>query len=115
VPTQMRITDSGTTLPFSPTILSPSSIATGGANAEPYQSMLVKVQSVAVTVQNPDAPSDFDEFKVTGGLRIDDEIFTALDNTYSVGATFSSIAGPLTFAHSDSKIVPRSAADLVAP
>ena len=73
-------------------------------------------QNVLVTNVNPEAPLDFDEFVVTGGLWIDDELYTALDNTYPLNATFTSITGVLTFrAPGANKLEPRSAADVVAP
>jgi hypothetical protein len=112
----VTVTDPGTTLPFAPIdIASPATIATGGAQAEGYESMLVKIGSVAVTVMNPDGAQDFDEFAVTGNLRIDDLIYPALDNTYAVGTTFTSITGIHGFSFSNFKLNPRSAADVVTP
>jgi hypothetical protein len=94
------------------TIPDPSTIATGGEDANRYLSMLVRVNGVSVVTQNPDAPSDFDEFSVTGNLRIDDYAFDAMDNTYTVGTNFTSITGLLHFSFDNSKILPRSATDL---
>jgi hypothetical protein len=88
-------------------------IATGGTLAEGYESMLVRIEAVQVIDSNPDAPSDFDEFVVTGGLRIDDLLYPALDNGYPLNTTFVSIDGILGFSSSDFKLLPRSEADLV--
>ncbi len=109
----VTITDPGTTLPFAPiAITDPATIATTGAQAEGYESMLLGISNVSVTVLNPDAPQDFDEFSVTGNLRIDDEIYDALDNTYPVGTNFSSIVGIGTYSFSNYKLLPRGAADI---
>jgi cytosine/adenosine deaminase-related metal-dependent hydrolase len=109
----VTITDAGTTLPFAPiAIANPSTIATGGAQAEGYESMLVSITNVTVTVMNPDAPQDFDEFAVTGNLRIDDLLHTALDNTYAVGTPFAKIVGVHGFAFANYKLSPRNAADI---
>lgn len=112
----VTIVDTSTTLPFGPiAIPSPATIATGGAQAEGYESMLLAVNGVAVLVMNPDAPSDFDEFTVTGNLRIDDQLYVALDNVYPVGTTFSNITGILGYSFNNFKLLPRSAADLTTP
>ena len=71
------------------------------------------VLGVSVASVNPDAPQDFDEFGVTGGLRIDDLLYSALDNTFSMGASFTSITGVLSFSFSNTKLMPRAAGDLV--
>ena len=93
--------------------VSAADIATGGSQAALYNGMLVKITNVVVTTANPDAPTDFDEFSVTGNLRIDDYAYEVLDNTYTVGATFQSITGVVMFGFANSKLCPRSAADIV--
>ncbi len=109
----ITVTNPGTTLPFGPIAISnPADIATGGSMAEGYESMLLSVSGVKVTIMNPDSPKDFDEFTVTGNLRIDDEIYDAMDNTYAVGTPFSKITGVLTYSFKDFKLLPRSAAEL---
>ena len=109
----ITVTNPGTTLPFGPIAISnPADIATGGSMAEGYESMLLSVSNVKVTVMNPDAPQDFDEFAVTGNLRIDDEIYEAMDNTYAVDTPFSKITGVLTYSFKEFKLLPRSAAEL---
>lgn len=107
------VTDSGTTLPFSPLVVAnPADLATGGALADGYQSMLVEVDNVKVTVLNPDAPSDYDEFAVTGNLRVDDQLYPPLNNAYPVGTAFTKIIGVSSFAFANNKIEPRTATDL---
>jgi len=110
----ITVTDSSTTLPFGPVaITNPADIATGGTQAEGYESMLVSVSAVKVTNMNPDSPKDFDELAVTGNLRVDDELDPSIDNTYPVGTSFSKITGILTFSFSNHKLAPRSAAELI--
>lgn len=113
----ISITDNGTAVPFEPRVVPAADIATGGRLAAELEGMLVRVEDVAVTSANPDAPMNFDEFAVTGGLRVDDYI---LDNgtnnmmpAYPVGTRFRSITGVLYFSFGNMKIVPRSAADIV--
>jgi len=108
------IVDSGTTLPYSPIAVADSTeIATGGTHSEHYESMLVQVTGVSVTNTNPDNPDDYDEFEVTGGLRVDDQIYDALDNTYTLGTTFTSLTGILGYSFSNTKLMPRDATDIV--
>jgi hypothetical protein len=89
-------------------------VGTGGADAERYESMLVEVSGVSVTDTNPDAPSDFDEFEVDGCLRVDDFLCAScwLDQPAN-GTNYSSITGPLYYSFSNTKLVPRDAADLL--
>jgi hypothetical protein len=107
------VLDAGTTLPFEPIlVMNPGDIATGGTRTESYESMLVKVDNVSVVVVNPDAPDDYDEFAVTGNLRIDDTLFPALDNTLAQGAPLGTVTGILGYAYSNSKLWPRTSADI---
>jgi hypothetical protein len=115
---QVQILDNGTMLPFGPILLDPASIATGQANAEPYESMLLHTGPVEITVLNSDAPMDFDEFTVTGMLRIDDTITDAalnmgLNNTCPVGTQFDDITGVLGWSFDNTKLQPRVKADIV--
>lgn len=80
--------------------------------------MLVRVGPVAITVQNPDAPMDFDEFSVTGGLRVDDQLSdgvkdAGLNNACAVGIKFGDIIGIVGFGFANSKLLPRNKADVV--
>jgi hypothetical protein len=107
----VAIIDTGSPLPFAPLLVDPASIATGGPQAEPYEAMLLQVDDVVITVQNADG-MDFDEFVVTGGLRINDTNYLALDNMCPVGSVFASIVGTLDFSFANTKLEPRSAADI---
>jgi cytosine/adenosine deaminase-related metal-dependent hydrolase len=95
-----------------PAVVAAADIATGGGLAEEYEGVLVRVSGVSVTVVNPDAPMDFDETELTGGLRIDDGAYSALDNTFTLGQSFASITGVHSYGFSNFKLLPRSAADL---
>lgn len=115
----ITIEDSGTALPFDPVvIMNPGDLATGGTLAESYESMLVKIGNVAVTVVNADAGGDYDEFVVTGGLRIDDQCTDAiqnmgLNNECPIGSTFTSITGVLGYTFDNFKLTPRNKSDVV--
>lgn len=116
----VTITDAGTTLPFEPINFDePADISTDGPNAEQWESMLVSVGSVAIVDANPDDPSDFDEFAVTGDLRIDDlvsdnEVDAGLGNDCAVGDTFTSIVGIEGFSFGNYKLMPRDPADVAS-
>ena len=112
------VEDPGLVLPFDPLLLDPATLSTGKANAEPYESMLVRVGPVVITNQNPDAPMDFDEFSVTGDLRVDDQVTDAvkdmgLNNKCAVGTTFDDIIGVHGYSFANAKLQPRSKADVV--
>lgn len=81
-------------LPFDPiAIPDPATVATGGALAESYEGMVIRVGPVTVT----DPANRFDEFLVTGGLMVDDDLFNYSGSTYPVGTRFESLAGVLGF------------------
>lgn len=119
--------DGGGMLPFGPVVIGkPDDIATGGAMAEGYESMLVEIGKVFVVVQNPDAPQDYDEFSVSNdamaaaGLRVDDQIFDAslnmgLNNNCPVGTEIAKMVGIGAYSFNHYKIQPRFAADIELP
>ena len=115
----VTILDPGQVLPFEPILLDPATLATGKPNAEPYESMLVRVGPVAITNQNPDGPlMDFDEFSITGDLRVDDQITDGvkdmgLNNKCVVATKFDDIIGIVGFSFANSKLQPRFKADVV--
>ena len=115
---KVTVDDPGVVLPFEPVLLDPATLATGKANAEPFESMLVRTGPVTITTVNADAPMDFDEFIVTGALRVDDQITDnvkdmGLNNKCPVGTTFEDLIGVVAFSFFNSKLLPRSAADVV--
>jgi hypothetical protein len=97
--------------PSEPLSVDPNEIATGGSRAEALRSMLVSVVDVVVIDENPDAPRDYREFAVTGGLRIDDRLFPDLART-PVGTRYARITGILGYSFDDAKLWPRRATDL---
>ncbi|HEY8078936.1 MAG TPA: hypothetical protein VIF62_32615, partial [Labilithrix sp.] len=113
---KVTVTDPGTTLPFSPSVVTAAAVTDGGASAEPLEGMLCEVDTVTVANMNPDTPKDFDEFQITdssaANLRVDDYVFDPLDNTYAVGTAFSKVVGICGFSFNQRKLWPRSLADL---
>ena len=65
------ITVTGTTTIPAPALVQPADVIAGGADAESYEGVLVRVEDVACT--NPDL--GYGEFEVTGGLPVDDYFF----------------------------------------
>ncbi|HCH63601.1 MAG: hypothetical protein CL927_02195 [Deltaproteobacteria bacterium] len=92
-----------------PIVVDPCDVGTGGADAEAYESMLLRVEGVRVTDANPDGTEDFGEMEVDGCLRIDDAMDATYDRTLDVGYTY--IQGPLHYAFSNSKLRPRNSDD----
>lgn len=109
----VEVEDDAQILPFFPIFVDdPSLLADGGALAAPYRSMWLTLADVDVVSENADAPSDFDELLVSGGLRVDDALYPELDNAFPVGSHFTSLSGILGQSFSHSKLWPRSAADI---
>lgn len=94
-----------------PAELSPSDLATGGTLGEAYEGVLVRVSSLQVLSENPDAPMDFGEFQVTGGLRIDDQLYR-LSPRPVVGTFLSYVVGVHHHAFAEYKLLPRSVNDI---
>ena len=93
-------------------VTDPCSVATDGASAELYESMLIRVFDLTVSDSNPDAPSDYGEFEVNDCLRIDDQLSDVLIPQPSVGTTYSALSGVLTYTYGHAKLVPRGAEDI---
>jgi len=117
----VTIVDAGTSLPFSAIVAVPADIKTGGPKADAYQSMLVVLASPTVTNDKPDGTSQFFEFVVDNGCRVDDFLYPKYGTSgsayppagYTNNSTFSALYGVLGFSFSDSKLWPRDAADIV--
>lgn len=114
---KLDVKDSGTVLGLTPIVIDPAvyaSTANKSAAGEPWETMLCLVNGpVTVSTQNADAPKDYDEFAVTeSNLRVDDNIYDALDNNYPVGASFQQIVGICGFSFDNRKIWPRTAGDM---
>jgi len=109
---QLLGTDTVTPTP----IADPCSIATGGAQAEAYEGVLVQVSEVSVTSENPDAPdNDYGEFEVAGCLRVDDLFFEmdAVEINPTLNTEFATLTGPMYYAYDNAKVCPRTGSDLV--
>ena len=103
--------------PPEPTLVTPDEVATGGARAGKLEAALVRVADVSVTDAAP-APGAGDvapthEFVVGGALRVDDLLFLATPFP-PLGTSYASVGGVLVLRNANSKVEPRSAADLVA-
>ncbi len=114
---KVDVKDTGTVLGITPIVIDPAvyaSTANKSAAGEPWETMLCVVNGpVTVSKQNADTGGDYDEFAVTASnLRIDDNIYDALDNNYAVGTTFQKIVGICGFSFDNRKIWPRNAADI---
>lgn len=94
------------------TVVTPAAIATGGADAAKYESVLVAVDEVAVTTASPDA-TDIGDFEVTGGLRVG-SVFFGNAAAWGRAATsgFTRITGALYWGDSRSVLAPRDAGDM---
>lgn len=110
--TNITKTDSGYNI--EPTIVNPADIATGGADSEKYEGVLVKVENVEVISANPDESSekDYKEFMVTGNLRVNDKYSYSYTANRKVGDKFDYIIGILDYDFSNFKLNPRSDDDL---
>ncbi|MCX7957647.1 MAG: hypothetical protein N3B13_01190 [Deltaproteobacteria bacterium] len=108
------ITKTGSGVNIQPAVVNPANIATGGADAEKYEGVLVKVENVQVIDANPDASQgkDYKEFMVTGNLRVNDKYSYSYTANRKVGDKFDYIIGILDYDFSNFKLNPRSDNDL---
>jgi hypothetical protein len=95
--------------PFDPIVITLAEANPG----EQYESVLVRIENVWVSNENPDAPNDFGEWVVTDGtdtLRVDD----AGDYYYTpaLDDTIAYIVGLLNFSFSNWKLEPRISNDI---
>ncbi len=107
-PTATKVS-SGCTV--TPTVVTPTSVATDGPDTKKYMSMLVTLADVAVTTAGD--TSSGNEFTLDGALQVDDFLFAYAVADYPVGTGFASVTGILDYYLDHSKLCPRSAADLV--
>ena len=105
--TMPMVTVTASGMPPAATVVEPAEIATGGARAEPLESVLVRVETVTVT----NADLGFGEFSVDADLRVDDQLF-AITPPPAMGEMLSFVQGPLTYSFSNTKILPRDIADV---
>lgn len=91
-----------------PEVVAPADITTGGPKAEAYEGVLVQVNDVTVA-----ANLDFGEYSLDDDLRVDDLFFATPDwPVPNPGDQFASIVGPLAYSFDNTKIAPRTTADL---
>lgn len=97
---------------YAPLVVRLSDAADGSARAAALSSLFVRIENVEVSLTNPDAPKDYDETGLLGGLRLDDLLFTELDNGYAPGTRFQAVQGILGFSFGHQKVFPRSHQDI---
>lgn len=91
------------------------------SRAKALEGVVVKVENVEVTNENPDDPNQYGEYSVaaTGALtdevRVDDLFDAAVTTaaTRAKGTKYTSITGVLLLTFGNYKIIPRSASELV--
>lgn len=92
-----------------PTVVATADVVTGAATAESYEGVLVQVRGVACTNVNPDDPNDYGEWEVTGGLRVDDELYLYEP---APGEPFTSLTGVMHYRFDEFKLLPRQVQDV---
>lgn len=101
--------------PYPPLEVTVADIADGSPQAAGLASLFVRVSGLEVALTNPDAPKDYDETGLLGGLRLDDLIWPELDNQFEVGTRFGSVQGIAGRSFSHQKLWPTRASDLASP
>ncbi|MFN3201581.1 MAG: lamin tail domain-containing protein [Bradymonadia bacterium] len=91
-------------------VADPARLADGGDLVEPMESLIVAVENVRVLNTAPDCPSEFGQFLVTGGMRVDDE--APFDYAPSQGDVLTRLVGAVHFNFGQQKILPRGDDDL---
>jgi cytosine/adenosine deaminase-related metal-dependent hydrolase len=98
-----------------PVTAATTAVATGGAQADDYEAVLVTVESGEVTQLNPPAgPGDFnptDEYVLDDALRVNDYIYRT--HPFPEIGEILTVTGVLRFANEDSKLEPRRDEDVV--
>ncbi len=113
VPITVTVTGVGTgTVPPAEVVADPALVATGGADMETWESVLIAFETVNLGVANPDAPSDYGQFSLQGGLLVDDDIFRDADLIGRAAESFTLIQGVLNYSYSESKLLPRMGSDI---
>lgn len=106
----VNVQSTGNELP-APVDVTAADVKTGGPRVAELQGVLVRLSNLTVTSANPDAPADFNEFEVDG-LRVDDFLYLVTPRP-TVGQEFTGLLGILNFYLGQSKLLPRSAADVL--
>lgn len=110
-----------TAQPMTPLDVTAAQVGAFGLASEPFESLLVKIDGpMTITNDDPDG-GPFFEFVVTGGLRVDDFIWTRFGTRatctpspcpyppaeFTNGTRFASITGIMGFSFNNRKIYPR--------
>jgi imidazolonepropionase-like amidohydrolase len=99
-----------------PVVVTSTEVATGGAKAAALEGVVVKVAPATVTDIAPAAgtgdTAPTNEFVIDAGVRVND-FFYLISPFPALNQQFASVAGVLEWRNANSKIEPRSAADLV--
>jgi len=98
--------------PPAPLEVEAGDIGDGGSLAAACDSMLVRIAGAEVLETNPDAPSDYDETRLSGELRLDDLLLPELDNPFLPGTRFSALTGIAGTSFDHRKLWPRSLSEL---
>lgn len=104
---------------FSPVDVMTGDVTTSGADAESYESVLVRVQNLTVTDPFPDPSGNFGEFVVddgSGGIRVDDFIGAFrgnLDSTYALNDHIDYLLGFGFYSFGNHKLIPRDSMDVI--
>jgi large repetitive protein len=101
-----------------PVVLRTEAVRTGGAQAQALEGALVEVRNVFTTqLENSNREFIVDENKAgtpaTSGLMVDDQAYSY--PTQVLGTEYVTLRGVLTYSFSNSKLLPRSAADMQIP
>jgi large repetitive protein len=107
---EMELTSAGDQMP-DPVTIDPAAISGGGTATEELIGSLVRVISPTVVNANPDAPDDFGEFEIAGGLRVDDLLY-AIEPDPQESDTYAELIGVLHKSFGHLKLVPRGAQDI---
>lgn len=95
-----------------PVMATAAEVTTGGTRATKLESVLVRIGGARITALNA-AFGEFTAMETGGGSLIVDDFLFLLANP-AVNQTFASLTGVLALRTNDSKLEPRSAADLPA-
>lgn len=98
-----------------PADVNAADVADNGSQAEQYEGVLIRVQSLTVDEVLTDSKGKNVGFKdSSSGLIVDYELHNFFDPSVpAIGTVYSSITGPLTYMFDHFRILPRSAADMV--
>ncbi len=114
-PTTQTVTSANEAAP-DPVVVTSAEVATNGAKAAAYESVIVQVKNTKVTDIAPAAgPGDAaptNEFVLDGGVRVNDFLYLVTPFP-KVGTAYDAVAGVLDYRNGNSKIEPRAASDYV--